>query len=327
MVVLHQSGDFWKFRSEAELEDFVWSNLEPLFGVSPLRRQYSVDGQFCDILAVTDDKQLVILELKNVEDRYIVQQLTRYYHALFNDRSLDDRVDYSKPIRLVAIVPSVHKDNLTDVLYSKLLIEVLTFELTCKESVYSFKLKINENVLVTLDTSELESEPLVEIPALTRKWLNRLPEDSVIRGRILKIRQKILSFDRDMKEIEEGSCLLYGKSEGRRKFQWCVELRVSAGIEGISLFLNLPHPSRYSGAAKTRIRGLVSSSDWNQLNGLTSHPKLFQRDPQTPPTMTPAFLLSCYEGFDQCDGKLDSIDAFIDLALFTWMQNFDSVDL
>jgi RecB family endonuclease NucS len=72
----------WQFASENNLEDFVWSKLYSLFGLSPLKRQYTVYGDICDILALDENSRLVILELKNVEDRYIVQKLTRYYHRL-----------------------------------------------------------------------------------------------------------------------------------------------------------------------------------------------------------------------------------------------------
>ncbi|NES65022.1 MAG: DUF91 domain-containing protein, partial [Okeania sp. SIO2D1] len=53
-----------------------------LLGLNVLDRQYIINNQRCDILAVDSHKKLVILELKNVEDRGIVQQLTRYYDAL-----------------------------------------------------------------------------------------------------------------------------------------------------------------------------------------------------------------------------------------------------
>jgi len=66
------------------LEDFVWNHLEQLFQFFPLKRQYISKGEICDILALKD-KQLAILELKNSEDRYIVQQLSRYYDSLIDE--------------------------------------------------------------------------------------------------------------------------------------------------------------------------------------------------------------------------------------------------
>lgn len=77
-VNLRKTGQKWEFESEAALEDFVWANLKKLLKLTPLKRQYRVNGQICDIVAVDKNKRLVVLELKNGEDRYIVQQLTRY---------------------------------------------------------------------------------------------------------------------------------------------------------------------------------------------------------------------------------------------------------
>ncbi len=84
-VALHKTPSGWGFISEAALEKFVWANLKQLFGVTPLKQQYISNGEICDILAVDDDKGLVILELKNVEDRYLIQQLTRYYTNLLEE--------------------------------------------------------------------------------------------------------------------------------------------------------------------------------------------------------------------------------------------------
>ncbi|MEH2310443.1 MAG: endonuclease NucS domain-containing protein [Nostoc sp.] len=86
---LIKRGNSWKFATEADLEDFVWANLKELFGLIPLKRQYYIKGQICDVLALRENKQLVVLELKNAEDRYIVQQLTRYYDALLVEVALE----------------------------------------------------------------------------------------------------------------------------------------------------------------------------------------------------------------------------------------------
>jgi hypothetical protein len=50
----------WQFASEVDLEDFVWNNLEKLFGLIPLKRQYIVLNDCCDILALSDSGQLVV---------------------------------------------------------------------------------------------------------------------------------------------------------------------------------------------------------------------------------------------------------------------------
>ena len=65
-MVLRQSGNGWNFASETILEDFVWQHLPSLLECQPLKRQYFSDGDVCDILALTTQKRLVIIELKNV---------------------------------------------------------------------------------------------------------------------------------------------------------------------------------------------------------------------------------------------------------------------
>ncbi|MGA9381830.1 MAG: hypothetical protein WBV73_23970, partial [Phormidium sp.] len=42
LVSLRKTGTGWEFASEAALEDFIWLNLPELFGLTPLKRQYSV---------------------------------------------------------------------------------------------------------------------------------------------------------------------------------------------------------------------------------------------------------------------------------------------
>ena len=64
-VRLRKSGSRWEFESETDLEDFVWANLQQLLSLIPLKRQYRVNGQICDIVAVDENKQLVVIELHN----------------------------------------------------------------------------------------------------------------------------------------------------------------------------------------------------------------------------------------------------------------------
>src|SRR4028118_1095791 len=135
-AALRKTGAGREFVSEAALEDFVWANLEPLLGLLPLKRQYSVKGQYCDILALGKNKQLVVLELKNAEDRYIVQQLTRYYDGLLEEKPFAQEVDYIHPVHLVAIQPSFHRDNFTDRKYHSLLFEFLKFHITQTEEIF-----------------------------------------------------------------------------------------------------------------------------------------------------------------------------------------------
>ena len=68
IAALLKTEEGWKFANEKILEDFVWQNLVHLFKLNPLKRQYSVLGELCDILAnEPNTNQLVIVELKNNE--------------------------------------------------------------------------------------------------------------------------------------------------------------------------------------------------------------------------------------------------------------------
>jgi Uma2 family endonuclease len=103
-----KDADKWEFANEASLEDFVWDNLEQLLSLKPLRRQHHVNGNFCDILAVSENHQLVVIGLKNTEDRYVVQQLTRYYDALLREKPFEHQIDYDLPVSLTILSPSFH---------------------------------------------------------------------------------------------------------------------------------------------------------------------------------------------------------------------------
>lgn len=71
--------------------------------------------QRCDLLCSSKlDKHAVIIELKNEEDRGLVSQLVRYQKIILQNQSFADQIDYSLPIKLIAIAPSFHDDNYTD---------------------------------------------------------------------------------------------------------------------------------------------------------------------------------------------------------------------
>lgn len=96
--------------------------------MTPLKRQYPVDREVCDILAIDQNKRLVVIELKNSSDRYIVQQLTRYYASFHQKNPILPEVGSCQLSRLIAIMPSFHKHNLIDREYSKLDFEFWSFE-------------------------------------------------------------------------------------------------------------------------------------------------------------------------------------------------------
>ena len=84
--MLRKTGTGWEFENEALLEDFVQRCRQTLLGLKVTTQQHPINGQICDLVAVSETGQLGILELKNQEDRYIVQQLTRYFDTFIEER-------------------------------------------------------------------------------------------------------------------------------------------------------------------------------------------------------------------------------------------------
>ena len=221
LVNLKPTGTGWEFATEADLEDFVWANLNQLFGLTPLKRQYFVNGQYCDILALGKNQQLVVLELKNVEDRYIVQQLTRYYHALQEEKPFLDEVDYQQPIELIAITPNFHRDNFTDRIYNHLSIRFLEFAVLIDGISYLLELKDFDNEkVIKIEIPYHEKNSNEDIPPPPRALINRLSKCEKSNKKeiesVLRIRKKILSFDKRMQENVNGSVIEYGKGKNNK---------------------------------------------------------------------------------------------------------------
>ena len=209
----------WGFRSEIDLETFIWENLDQLFHLTPLSRQHHVAGQYCDILALRNNKQLVILELKNAEDRYIVQQLTRYYHVLQEEKVFADQIDYNQSIELIALVPNFHNDNLIDRLYNKLKIRFIEFSIFKNSDQYFLVLKDfdSQKIIEIQIPYQEEKDNSEKIPDSPRSLINRIAKyqsfSESARENLFKIRTKILTFDKRIKENVNGNRILYGKGK------------------------------------------------------------------------------------------------------------------
>ncbi|HEY9903890.1 MAG TPA: endonuclease NucS domain-containing protein [Candidatus Sericytochromatia bacterium] len=256
---LRKIGQGWQFENEETLEDFAWANLRQLLGLTPLKRQYGVKGQICDILAVDDNKRLVVLELKNSEDRYIVQQLTRYYDALLEEKPFKEVVDYTKPIYLIGITPRIHRDNLIDRKYHHLSLQFLQFEIVITGEKLYLQLKdIDTGKLFPIEIPSQErasTESLPIPPKLLQKLLSSCsPEQLKV---IMEIRNQILSFDKRMEEISIAGSLKYGNGKSKNS-KYCAEF-CSDSKGNFLIFLWIP------------LRGLTSEkigrariwTDWN----------------------------------------------------------------
>lgn len=266
---LKQTSSKWEFENAA-LEDFVWLNLENLLSFTPLKRQYCVNGQYCDILAVAQNQQLVILELKNSEDRYIIQQLTRYYDALLAEKPFSEIVDYSKPIYLWAIQPSFHRDNFTDIKYHVLTFKLLQFELFEHDNQLYFQFTdLEAKTVAKIPLPYQEKQSLKNIPSPPRKLLNILakcPETD--REGILQLRTNILSFDERIQEIIESGSIRYGRGKSKP----CAELKFDNTRKQIALFLWLPLIVK-GFKERSFIARMRIWTDWNTVSHLGHVPK------------------------------------------------------
>ncbi|MBE9206408.1 DUF91 domain-containing protein [Nostoc sp. LEGE 06077] len=221
--MLKKTQQGWMFTEEYLLENFLWDTLEDTLDMVPLQRQFSIQEGYCDIIAKTKNNQLVILELKNCEDRYIIHQLTRYYHSFSLEQPFKDLIDYSQPIRLIAIAPDFHKHNFIDRRYSLLQIEFIRFNILNYTN--SFYLQLNhkgrreitvkKEIPFTLIQNDQEtSSPEKSIVLAPRVLLNFLDKLSPIaKIEVLRLREKILGYGQKIKEIKEIKSIFYGRGK------------------------------------------------------------------------------------------------------------------
>ena len=132
------------FQSELHLEDYIEDNFKKIFpDLVLVKRQHNIKMQRCDLFCFTKSgKQPVIIELKNEEDRGLVSQLTRYRKAILQEQPFSDIIDYSLPVKLIAVVPAFHEDNYTDKEASKFEDDICFYEFAIKMHKNSAKFKI-----------------------------------------------------------------------------------------------------------------------------------------------------------------------------------------
>ena len=240
-----QTNQQWHFSSELELEEVVWRNLPALLNVNPLCRQFSVDGNVCDLLAVNSVGELVIIELKNSEDRYVVQQLTRYYDALKHTDDLPFPAATIHP-QLIAIAPSFHSDTFIDCRYSTLEVELLTFHLSALADDLTLTLRDASGANVStlrLPKALGVAQPGVALPEPPRKLLNWLSNSTAQEyDWVMQMRKQMLSFDPRMKEVTTSTSIFYGRGKTKACCELRKESRGHSGHRAITYFLWLPHP-------------------------------------------------------------------------------------
>ena len=136
--------------------------------------QYRINSDICDILAVDNRQRLSIIELKNVEDRYILQQLTRYYESLVEEQPFSNLISYENDIRLIAITPSFHQHNLVYRKHTRLKIEFWSFEIA--------QIKGIKSVMFTLTNCDTNEKNISHIS--TGRNNDVLPKEKVQKTEI-----------------------------------------------------------------------------------------------------------------------------------------------
>jgi len=303
-IKLRQVASGWQFESERDLENFVWSNLEKLFGYTPLKRQHQVNGQYCDIIAVGKSQQLVVLELKNSEDRYIVQQLTRYYDALLEETYFYQQINFQIPVTLIAVAPNFHRDNYIDRKYHQLKFQFLRFHIICQDKRFSLNLiDVDTNEILYLNFNySLQQLSSKDIPIPPKRFYQLIARYTLQeQAELTKLREKVLIFDHRMEEVVQDGGILYGKNRNK----YCAELRLNSKKE-LVLFLWLPRKSRIS--EKVTVIRFRIWTDWHNAAIVI------------PAARGLGKISSCHIQFAKEAAKNHSLNKFIDEALQRWFE-------
>ena len=153
-----------------------------------------------------------------------MQQLTRYYDALSQERPWAEQIDYSQPARLIAIAPSFHRHNFIDRKYNAVDIEFFTFEVI-RDAEDHFGLKLSSvetgtQTTIPLSFSEVKAPTIEGLPDPPQRLIDAvgsLPAAS--QQNLFYLRYQILSFDSRIQEVITPQSIGYGRGTKN----WCVE--------------------------------------------------------------------------------------------------------
>ncbi|CAD5929691.1 hypothetical protein PCC9214_01199 [Planktothrix tepida] len=228
-------------------------------------------------------------------------------------KPIDLEIDYNKPIRLMAIMPSFHKHNFVDKEHSKLSLEFFSFEILEQSDSLALSLtnidrektvctKINYDKNDVFDLSCYLPHPP---NSLLKIIANCSPEK---QQDILKLRKHILCFHEKIQEIYAPGVIKYG----RGKDNICVEIR-----QDNLFYLYLPIPDRQVMGSKYPLGKMqIFTNDFQQINligyilkGKRSIDKVYH-----------------YKDFEKFIQVIDSIESLnqlenlINIALQNWLE-------
>lgn len=275
-MLIEKDGQ-WQFESEATFERLLWQNLEEWLNFQPLARQLRMCGEPCDIIARSSKGKPVILELKNEEDRYVVQQLTRYYHNFLEERPDLPQLDASKAPRLVAIAPSLHRHNFIDRLYHRLTVELWTFHIRKQHDQFLLELVSWETPDAKSTIKTIDLTPHIQIPTiaepdpqiqLDKNWKSILSKRSKLdQKNLLEIRDRILSFSPKLGEVVTPNTATYGQMRSKTalcksndRLCICLERLSRSDLPQIGIYLPF-----FSGLALRTVKVVVIFENWDSI--------------------------------------------------------------
>lgn len=345
---LRKTDGTWTFRDETTLEDFVWEHLSQLFGLTRLKRQFTIDSltkeEICDILAVAPDGGLVILELKNKPDHYVVQQLTRYYDRILTVKPFAEQVSYGQPVRLIAVMPSIHQRNLIDRKYHTLNIDLYSFTIIQDQYTLSFTLSREDGETQMVCPipyakahipEDADTPPVKEIPRVPRAFQKILDEHlPTQKQRILEIREHILSLDDRIREVISGRTLQYGfKKHDNDVYQSKLYAEFFTEFSHdkfakIHFSLWLPYPTgkitfgrQYTQRDRGSSRFVIHvEDDWHRVRTVYAQPNGNRFNSYELRTFKMNDFWSLYTQLTGNPKQPDTLDTFLKIAFDEWLE-------
>ncbi len=133
-------GEIAEFETERHLEWFFWHTVLTKIGLKPLKSQHTCREGICDILAKGAKNQLVIIELKNIQDSHVIEQITTYFDALKEEQPFAEQIDYTKPIELYTVCPSYRYQTELTLKYHQLNFTLFSYTVKRNNTGFAFTL-------------------------------------------------------------------------------------------------------------------------------------------------------------------------------------------
>ncbi len=237
-------GESAEFETERHLEWFFWYTVLPEIGLKPLKSQYTCKEGICDILAKGHENQLVIIELKNVEDSHVIEQITAYFDALIEEKPFDEQIDYTKPIELYTVCPTYRSRTVTTLKHHKLKFSLFSYAVKSSDQGFVFILYewLTKTEIAKIDLPIApEIAPILNLPDPPKAFVNLLgncSEDEKIWA--IEIRDQVYQFAQSL------NYRIYEKPDGkwvrfeRNKQNPIAEMGWENKRESLAIYLWLP---------------------------------------------------------------------------------------